>query len=298
MQNLILSTLLLVLANTSLAWSNQGGFQAGPTIDSVALRQLYSVNAGPKPYHKPFVTGKNSCYMAQAYFPKNILQRILPHSLSVPSNHILQSFYPGTPLQENSIPFMMSFCHGREIQDVWTKKSVPVQEEIMFVFPVIYRQNATHKYLCSYVPVLYLDSLLGVIGGLYFGLRKEYHPNMEVQETSSGKSWIIDNILEANFEKTSLHSVAMPSFFTEIFNRPFVTNSYPTPLSTTVFYEAQVKPILVNEARTNFHWNYKKEKIISDANTEAIFSDYTFTMSTPLNGKKYFRNIPALSQLE
>ena len=90
---------------------------------------------------------------------------------------------------------MLSFCHGSKIHDVFTKIDVPQQEELMFVFPVMYNNTK----LCSYVPVLYLDSALGVAGGLYYGLRKEYHPEMKHNETDHSKSWHIDKIIDASF---------------------------------------------------------------------------------------------------
>ena len=79
-------------------------------------------------------------------------------------------------------PFMLSFCHGADIHDVFTGIDVPEQEELMFVFPVYYKEQ-----VCSFIPVLYLDSLMGVVGGLYYGLRKEYHPEMQVEQTDTSK---------------------------------------------------------------------------------------------------------------
>ena len=72
----------------------------------------------------------------------------------------------------------------------------------MFVFPVIYK-NGDEENLCSYIPVLYLDSALGVAGGLYYGLRKEYHPEMTHEETSISKSWHIENIIDSSFVQSN-----------------------------------------------------------------------------------------------
>ena len=52
----------------------------------------------------------------------------------------------------------------------------------------------------SYTPVLYLNSSIGVVGGLYYGLRKEYHPNMKVDVPDNlSKSWNIKNTIDASF---------------------------------------------------------------------------------------------------
>ena len=66
----------------------------------------------------------------------------------------------------------------------------------MFVIPVTYNDH-----ICSYIPVLYLDSLMGVVGGLYYGLRKEWHPEMKVDESDVAKQWHIKNIIDASFKQ-------------------------------------------------------------------------------------------------
>ena len=78
----------------------------------------------------------------------------------------------------------------------------------MFVIPVIYN----NKYLCSYVPVLYLDSWLGVVGGLYYGLRKEYHPGMKTNITNTTKSWFIKDIIESSFVNYE-NDIDLPDFY-------------------------------------------------------------------------------------
>ena len=86
-------------------------------------------------------------------------------------------------------PFLLSFCHGAQIHDTITKVNVPEQEELMFVFPVTYEHDDGVKHLVSYIPVLYLNSTIGVIGGLTFGMRKEYKPKMTAEEFPQGKEW-------------------------------------------------------------------------------------------------------------
>ena len=65
----------------------------------------------------------------------------------------------------------------------------------MFVFPIKY--DGLH--MCSYPPVLYLNSSEGVVGGLYFGLRKEFHPEMVTNQTEWKKEWHIKNIIDGSF---------------------------------------------------------------------------------------------------
>ena len=69
-----------------------------------------------------------------------------------------------------------------------------------------------NAHLCSYVPVLYLDSALGVAGGLYYGLRKEYHPEMKHTETDNSKEWDIANIINSAFVQTNEKMASLPQF--------------------------------------------------------------------------------------
>ena len=107
----------------------------------------------------------------------------------------------------------------------------------MFVIPVMYN----NEHLCSYVPVLYLDSWLGVVGGLYYGLRKEYHPEMKTNITNTTKSWFIKDIIESAFVNSE-NDIDLPDFYKESFERPFVTVSY---FMNTEFYTADIYPTKV-----------------------------------------------------
>mgnify|MGYP006111798073 CR=1 FL=1 len=134
----------------------------------------------------------------------------------------MKNTYPDTAIVPGHHPFMLSFCHGSKIHDIFTKIDVPEQEELMFVFPVMY--NNTN--LCSYVPVLYLDSALGVMGGLYYGLRKEYHPEMKHNQTEQSKLWHIEDIIDSAFVQTNTTLSALPQFIDQTFKNPFVSISY------------------------------------------------------------------------
>ena len=239
----------------------------------------------------PLLVGDNTCYMVQAYFPKVALNAMLPDRLTIPDDATMTRYYPDTELKVGEHPFMLSFCHGSNIHDVFTKINVPEQEEIMFLFPVIYTHNNGDMYLCSYVPVLYLDSLAGVIGGLYFGLRKEYHPEMKHGETATiSKWWSIEDIVDASFVMQTDEDMAkLPGFFEQTFANPFVTISYPMPFPKMVFYQARVYPDTVMKADETFYWNYRGTTVSHSEDSWGVYSEYWFTMSQPMNGRKYFR---------
>ena len=190
-----------------------------------------------------------------------------------------------------SDPFMLSFCHGSNIHDVFTEINVPEQEEIMFVFPVMYTHTDGEMYLCSYVPVLYLDSLAGVIGGLYFGLRKEYHPDIKHGETDAvSKWWSLKDILDASFVMQTDEDIdKLPGFFEQTFENPFITISYPLPFPKTVFYQARVYPDTLRNASETFYWDYRGTTVQNSEDTSSVYSEYWFTMSQPMNARKYFR---------
>ncbi len=118
---------------------------------------------------EPMVTGHNSSCMAQAYFPRTALEAMLPEYLAIPDDDTMARYYPETELQADTHPFMLSFSHGSDIHDAYTNMNVPEQDEIMFVFPVIYTDDDGVMHMSSYVPVLYLDSFFGVLGGTYKG---------------------------------------------------------------------------------------------------------------------------------
>lgn len=238
----------------------------------------------------PLVVGDNTCYMVQAHFPKDALNALLPDHLTIPDDDTMTRYYPGTELKVDAHPFMLSFCHGSNIHDVFTEINVPEQEEIMFVFPVIYTHNDGDMYLCSYVPVLYLDSFAGVVGGLFFGLRKEYHPEMKHGEDAAmSKWWDIEDIIDASFVmQTGEEMSKLPSFFEQTFANPFVTISYPLPFPTMVFYQADVYPDTIRMASETFEWNYRGTTVRDSWDTWSVYSEYYFTMSQPMKARKYF----------
>ena len=248
----------------------------------------------------PVVVGNNSCYMVQGYYPRDELEAILPAYMTIPDINIMSENYPDAKLVAGMHPFMLSFCHGSNVHDVFTHINVPQQEELMFVFrnlclnplfvlmfyvAVMYNNSK----LCSYIPVLYLNSSVGVAGGLYYGLRKEYHPDMKTVENANGtaKSWEIPNLIEASFVQTMREAPKLPNFMYQSFANPFVTISYP-PFEKTYFYQAKVYPLKVTMANGGFDWNYKGSTIASNAETWNIFSEYWFTMSQPMDYSTFF----------
>ena len=76
---------------------------------------------------------------------------------------------------EGMHPFTLMFSNCNNVHDVMTEIELRPYRELMFFIPVTYTHE-NEEQLCSYVPVLYLEYLIGVIGGLYLGLRKEFHP--------------------------------------------------------------------------------------------------------------------------
>jgi len=242
----------------------------------------------------PIVEGNNTCYMATGYYPKDALTAILPEKMTIPSDSQMSALYPGTELKEDSHPFMLSFCHGAFVHDIYTKENVPQQEELMFVFPVLYDD----KHMMSYPPVLYLNSSEGVIGGLYYGLRKEYHPEMKTSQTADSKQWHIKDIINAEFTRNANDNEPKVSqFIGQLFDNPFVTISYP-PFPHAEFYKAEIYPHTTNPATVNFDWNYKGSTIKSDSATQAIYSDYFFTMSQPMSYARYFRDSEAAEEIQ
>lgn len=239
----------------------------------------------------PFLTGNNVSYIAIGYYPTEELKKILPRAMSIPPDEVLTKEYPTVKKIEGKHPFMlmMSRCHN--VHDLNSNYELRVYKELLFYFPVIY----THKkesQLCSYVPVLYLDYFLGVIGGLYFGLRKQFHPRMKVEETDTSRSYVIKDTLDASFHQTSTNSSQeLDPFFAQIFKYATVTVSY---FNQTYFYTASVYPKRVLDASSVYEWRYKGSVIKNDENTFANYSEYFFTISQSMRYEDYFH--PTTSQ--
>jgi hypothetical protein len=235
--------------------------------------------------HDPILTGNNLSYMALGYYPREELEKILPRAMSIPSDDIMAEEYPTAKKMEGMHPFMMMFSNCNNVHDVMTEIELRSYRELFFLFPVIYTHK-TEERLCSYIPVMYLEYLLGVIGGLYLGLRKEFHPKMIDRETDTSKSFIIPDILDVSFEKASTDgSHELDPFFVKTFEVPTLTVSY---LNRTYFYTTKVYPSKVLETSHAYQWNYKGSTIKNNENTFANYCEYMFTTSQAMRYEKYF----------
>jgi len=243
------------------------------------------------PPFDPFVVGENNCELVQAYFPKDALEELLPDQLSIPDDATMAKHYPDTLLKPEAHPFMISVCHGSKIHDVDTNIDVPEQEEIMFMFPVVTGNDNLDYRLCSYVPVLYLDSFIGVVGGLSFGLRKEYHPGMKHGKSKASRFWRLEGTFDASFEIQHENSdlEQLPHFMEQTYLNPFVTVSYPLPFAKMVFYRARVYPRTIISSTETFRWNYKGTVVSQGDDTQSVYTDYGFTMSKLMNPIEFWK---------
>jgi hypothetical protein len=258
--------------------------------DPGAATAIVVEEPGEQPRFPPLVAGNNRCVMAQGYFPTAALSAMLPDYLTIPDSSAMARFYPDTPLRPDSQPFLLSFCHGAAIRDLITEHVLPEQEELMFVFPVVHTSDQAGMHLCSYIPVLYLDSEPGVAGGRIYGLRKEYHPAMRHGgDGSSTLWWSVEDIIDASFTLEEIHAGdrELPQFFTQTFANPFVTISYP-PEPKTVFYEATLSSEAVGRAAGTVTWNFSGTTIRTTEHANAVYSAYSFTMSHPMDEREYF----------
>jgi len=235
--------------------------------------------------HDPFIVGNNSSYFVAGYFPTNRLKQILPAKMSMPSPEVLAQEYPTVQKIPGMHPFLMLFSRCYQVHDVITQIELRPYLELLFYFPVIYTHKREER-LCSYLPVLYLDFLLGTFGGLFLGLRKQFHPKLKFVETDTTQSFMLEGILQAIFQKTSPESKSeLDPFFTQIFNKPTVTVSY---FNQTDFYTTSVHPTKINGASAVYEWNYQGAVITNNASTLATYCEYSFTTSWAMRYQKYF----------
>jgi len=235
--------------------------------------------------HDDMLAGDNSSYIVAGHFPHDALARILPKGMSVPSDEVMAARYPTLEKVEGKHPFVLMFSNCRNVHDVMTEIKLRHYRELMSFIPVTYTHGNEER-LCSYVPVLYLEYLIGVIGGLYLGLRKEFHPGMKDVETADSKSFSIEGILDAHFEKAPADgNKELDPFFARTLGNPTVTVSY---LKRTYFYTTKVHPTKVLDASPEFEWRFKGSVIKNDEHTFANYAEYHFTTSQAMRYDAYF----------
>ena len=235
--------------------------------------------------HDAMLEGNNSSYLVAGHFPREELERILPDSMAIPDDEVMAAGYPTMAAVDGMHPFVLMFSNCSNVHDVFTGRELRPYRELMFFIPVAYRHE-NEEQLCSYVPVLYLEYLLGVIGGLYLGLRKEFHPGMKDVETATSKSFVIEGILDARFEKAQADATReLDPFFTRTLGNPTVTVSR---LRRTRFYTTKVYPTTVLDTSAAFEWHYEGSAITDNDDTFANYAEYRFTTSQAMGYDAYF----------
>lgn len=237
--------------------------------------------------HDPVITGIYEADMALAYFPSKEVEKFLPQAMSIPSDRIMTEKYPTVKKIEGMHPFLLQGSTGSKVRPLIYNGNFRAYQEIMFYFPVIYK-HGNEEQLCSYVPVLYLEYLFGVIlGNLYFKFRKEYHPEMIIEDNDKTKNYIVKDIINVNFHRTSnKNRKELDPFFVQTFENPTVTVSY---LNQTYFYHTNVFSITkVLDTSPVYEWNYKGSVIKNNKNTFGNYSEFTFTLSKVMRYKAFF----------
>jgi hypothetical protein len=205
--------------------------------------------------------------------------------MSIPSDDIMNKEYPTVKKQNGKHPFLMMFSNCFNVHDIFTKINLRPYKELMFLIPVIYTHKVEEQ-LCSYIPVLYLDYLIGVIGGLFLGLRKQFHPRMVNKRNKLSESFFIENILDVRFTDISTNNKNEPDhFFKQIFNFPAVTRSY---FKRIHFYQNNVYTSKVVNASAQYKWKYKEVNIQNNEKTLSCYAEYRFTTSQAMSFNKFF----------
>ncbi len=237
--------------------------------------------------HDPVITGDYRANMALAYFPTEELERLLPPAMSIPSDKVMAEKYPTLKKIEGMHPFLLQGSMGNNVHPLSYPSDLPTYEEIMFYFPVIYTHKQEEQ-LCSYVPVLYLDFFFGVIlGNLYFKFRKEYHPEMIIEETATTKNYFVKDIINVSFPQTSKDNrKELDPFFVQTFKNPTVTVSY---FKQPYFYHTNVFSITkVLDTAPIYEWNYKGSVIRNNKDTFGNYSEFIFSLSKVMGYKAFF----------
>ncbi len=238
--------------------------------------------------HDPVITGLYECDMSLAYFPKKELEKLLPRAMSIPSDEIIEKEFPTVKKIDGMLPFLLQASTGIGVHPmIKPDYDSPDYEEIMFYFPVIYTQG-NEEQLCSYVPVLYLDYLFGVIlGNLYFKFRKEHHPEMKIEKTDAGRKYIVKDIINVDYHRTSnKNKKEIDPFFVQMFKNPTLTVSY---LNKAYFYHTDVFSVTtVLDTSPVYEWNYKGSVIRNNEYTFGNYTEFTFSLSKVMSYDAFF----------
>jgi hypothetical protein len=245
--------------------------------------------------HDPFIAGNNLSHFVGGYFPTDELKKLLKPGMFIPSDEVMDREFPTVEKIEGMHPYLTLFSRCSNVRDTATEIELRPYLEVNTFFPITYRHKGEER-LCSYMPVLYLDFLLGTIGGAILGLRKEFHRNLKFTEADTSSSFAIENIISASFPRTSTEDIVdLDPFFAQIFTKPTLTYSY---FKKTDFYTTLVHPVRVHKASAIYEWNYKGSVIKSDQHTFVNFSEYSFTTSRAMRYDAYFHPkypVPGLS---
>jgi hypothetical protein len=235
--------------------------------------------------HDVMLAGNNSSYLVAGHFPTAELEKILPRKMSIPSDEIMAEKYPTAKQVDGMHPFTMMFSNCNHVHDVMTEWELRPYLEHFPLFPVIYTHKGEEQ-LCSYIPLMYLDYLLGVIGGTYLGLRKQFHPGMEEINTDTSKAFKIKDTLDVSFSKDPAGTEReIDPFFVQTFKNPAATISY---IGKTYFYSTTVTPTKVLNTSHEVVWNYKGTTIKNSEHTSANYTEYEFTTSQAMGYDAYF----------
>jgi len=240
--------------------------------------------------HEPILIGNYLANMAVGYYPREEVEKFLPRGMSIPSDKVMAEKYPTVKRIEGMHPFMLQGATGKDVHplsNIRESHSYPSYEEIMFYFPVIYRHKKEEQ-LCSYVPVLYLDYLFGgIVGNIFWGFRKEYHPEMIIEQTDALKKYTVEDVINASFPQTSKDSrQELDPSFAQTFKNPTVIVSY---LNQTYFYNTKVFSLKkVLDTSPVYEWHHKGSVIKNNEDTFGHYSEFTFTISKSMRYKAYF----------
>lgn len=234
--------------------------------------------------HDVMLRGDNSSYVALGRFPTGELERILPRGMSVPSAEVMADRYPELEAIEGMHPLVMLFSSCRNVHDVITEIELRPYRELMFFIPVTCTRG-DDEHLCSYVPVLYLDYLIGVIGGLYLGLRKQFRPGMRDAEAQASRRFSIGTVLDAGFEDLGTGCSDLNPFFARTLDNPTITRSY---FGRTRFYTTTVDTTKVTDVAADVVWRFKGSEVRNDEGFPAHHVEYRFTTSQAMSYGAYF----------
>eukprot|EP00811_Abedinium_folium_P002510 NODE_12304_length_1233_cov_4.316456.p1 GENE.NODE_12304_length_1233_cov_4.316456~~NODE_12304_length_1233_cov_4.316456.p1 ORF type:complete len:265 (+),score=53.16 NODE_12304_length_1233_cov_4.316456:72-866(+) len=236
----------------------------------------------------PDVAGHNECYLRIYLISRTSAHSLLPPPLELPSPAAARRAAAGYGAEvegadfEHWHPVTITFCEGSNIRDVITEFVIPPQEEVMVVVPVVY---GGHEF--NFLPGLFLNSSLGVLGGLNFGMRKHWY-SMAVERAEGQKRMSSAGLFNVSFRHDSNKLPTTPDLVWRIWGGPLpsISMSY---FGRLWCWHSELSEVTTFQATATTSLQWHPLAVAEEEPRQAVFVSYDFRITSPVDCEHYLQ---------